>query len=161
MSWCITLALLSTTSKKNKAQVMVMTYENPIQSLWIMRRRQHTRILHVALQVPKLSQPNTTDINNIRRGHDRRLGIRSRQLRAERHDETEQILVERKETQETRGNSRGLVRLRRGRVRHLGGIRGHGLAVEVSDGKDVDGDSATITTTSPLGILNPISHVIS
>lgn len=124
-----------------------------------MRRRQHTRILHVALQVPKLSQPNTTDINDIRRGHDRRLGIRSRQLRAERHDETEQILVERKETQETRGDSRGLVRLRRGRMGYLGGIRGHGLAVEVSDGKDVDGDSATITTTSPLGILiHPISQ---
>lgn len=118
-----------------------------------MRRSKHTRILHVSLQIPELLQPHTTDIDDIRRCDDGRLGVRSRQLRAQRHHEAEQVLVQREQTQQARGDARRLVRLgRRGRG-DLGGVGGHVLAVQVLDDVDVDGDTAAVAAAGPLGIL--------
>lgn len=60
------------------------SYKNPIQSLWVMRRGQHARILHMTLEVPELLQSHARDVHNVRRAHDGRFGIGSGQRRAER-----------------------------------------------------------------------------
>ena len=59
-------------------------HENPIQRLGIVRRSQHTRILHMALEIPKLLEPDAADIDDVIRRDDRRLRVRSAQRRAHR-----------------------------------------------------------------------------
>ena len=136
--------------------------KNPIQRLRIMRRREDTRVLHVPLQVPELLEPDAADVDDVGRGDDGRLRVRPRQGRAERHDEAQQVLVQREEAEQARGHLARLVRLgRRGRG-HLGAVGGHVLAVQVLDDVDVDGDAAAVAAAGPLGVLcgHPVSEDI-
>lgn len=118
-----------------------------------MRRRQNTSILHMALQVPELLQPDPANIDDIVRRHDGRLGIRPRQRRAQRHDEREQILVQGEEPEHARRHGRGLVRLGRGHIGDCSVVRGHVRAVEMADFEHVNGDAAVVATACPLGVL--------
>ena len=123
-----------------------------------MRRSEHTRILHVALQIPELLQPHPAHVHDIRGGHDGSLHVRPRELRAERHDKVEQVLVEGEQTQETLRHLGGLVRVcGGGGVVHGGVVFGHVFAVEVFDFEDVDGDAAAVAVAGPLGVLYPWS----
>jgi len=67
-----------------------------------MGRRKLASGLHVGLQVPKLLQSDTGDIYNIRRHGDGRPGeLAILKLRAERHDEVREVLIQREEAEET------------------------------------------------------------
>lgn len=120
-----------------------------------MRCRQNTSILHMALKIPELLQAHTTNIHNVGRRNNRRLRVRPLQQRTHGHDEAEEVLVQREETQQALGNTGGFL--------GLGGqvvcaqsliVGGHVLRVEVFDFENVDGDTAAITTTGPLGVLS-------
>lgn len=71
-----------------------------------MRRSQNTSILHMTLQVPELLQPNTADIYDVGRRHDRRLRVRTWQRGCERHHEPEEVLIQSEEIQQARRDSR-------------------------------------------------------
>lgn len=59
-----------------------------------MRSRQHTGILHVSFQIPKLRQTNTGNIDNVCRIRDWDFWVRSFEGGDKGHDEIKQILVE-------------------------------------------------------------------
>lgn len=82
------------------------------------------------LKIPKLLEPDTRDIDDIIRRDNRRLRVRSRQRRTQRHDKVEQVLVQGEQTQHAlwhRGRLLGFVRQVRG-LEFLR-IRRHVLAV--------------------------------
>lgn len=119
-----------------------------------MRRGQHTRILHMALEIPELLEPDAADVDDIIRRDDGRLRVRSAQRRAHRHDEAQEVLVQREQTQQTLGlGGRRLRFVGEVRFAQRFGVRGHVLGVQVFDFEDVDGDSAAVATAGPLGVL--------
>lgn len=118
-----------------------------------MRRSQHTRILHMALQIPKLLQPDAADVDDIRGRDNRGLRVGARQARAHGHDEVEEVLVEGEQTEQSLRDGGRLVRLGLGLGRHGRVVRGHVLAVQVLDLEDVDGDAAAVSSAGPLGVL--------
>lgn len=120
-----------------------------------MRRSQHTRNLHVALQIPKLAQAHPAHINNIRAQRDGRARMLAiRHLRAQRLHKTREVLVQRKEARHL-----GILLFAAGVLRHLAvrlvdglfvGV--DGLAVEVADLKQVQRDAATVAAAGPLRV---------
>ena len=104
-------------------------------------------------QVPKLLQSHARNIHNVITLRDRRARVFSiGQRRTQRHHEPNQVLVEREEAQEFCGR---LSICRRFAMCFFGGflICGHGFGVQMFDFVDVDGDSATVATAGPLGVL--------
>jgi hypothetical protein len=63
---------LALSSNKHSVQP---TYENAIQRLRVMRRRQLRSILHMSLQIPKLLQSHSADVDNIIALGNGRLGM--------------------------------------------------------------------------------------
>lgn len=75
---------------EEKKQGGIGAYEDPVQCLWVMGRRQHRGILHVVLQVPKLLQSHATDVDDVVTLRNRCLGVFTVYGRAERHDKARQ-----------------------------------------------------------------------
>lgn len=124
-----------------------------------MGRRQHARVLHVAAQIPELHQADTADVDDVIRLHDRRLRVWTIQHRADRVYEIEQILIQREQAEQSRGNLGLLVAVRRAGGVDLGLELGHPLAGEVLDLEQIDGDPTVISTTGPLGVLIRINKL--
>lgn len=120
-----------------------------------MSSSQNTSILHMTLQVPELLKSNATNVDDVGRCDNGGFRVRTRKLRAQRHNEVEEVLVKSEQTQETLRNRGGLVRLgRRGRRGHGLVVCGHVLAVQMLDLENIDGNTAAVSTTGPLRILD-------
>lgn len=106
------------------------------------------------LQIPELLQSDARDVDNIGAQGDGNFGeLAVEELGAEGHVETGQVLVQGKQSQETVWRlAVGLGLGESARCADLL-ILVDGLGVECLDFKDVEGDSATVATTCPLGIL--------
>jgi hypothetical protein len=108
----------------------------------------------VLLQIPELLQSNTGNVYDIGAQSDRNFGeLAVEELGAEGHVETGQVLVQGKQSQEAvwrlsvgfgLGESAGCADLF---------ILVNGLRVKCLDFKDIEGDSATVASACPLGIL--------
>ena len=80
-------------------------YKDPVQRLWIIRGRQHARILHVRAQVPELLQSHARNIDNIVRLRDGRAGQRPvPQCGAHGQRKVDEVLVEGEEAVQLRWN---------------------------------------------------------
>lgn len=133
------------------------TNENSIQSFRVMRCSKCRSILHMRSQVPKLLQANPRNIHDIIAlcyGCSWMVAINER--RAKWHHKTDQVLVEGKKSQELRRYVSICFGLTDGSLRRLL-VCSHCFRVQMLDFENVHGNTTTITSASPLGILLEVS----
>jgi hypothetical protein len=120
-----------------------------------MRRRQNASILHMILQIPKLRQTNTRNIDNVRRVRNGNLRIGSFKARDERQHKVEQVVIQGEERQHLCWRLQLLVGRQAVLIsRSCFLILADGFGIEVLDHEEVDGYAALIAMSGPLGILH-------
>ena len=120
---------------------------------------QHTGILHVLLQIPKLCQTNARNVDNVAGGGNGYLRTRTFERRTKRHDETEEIMVQGEEGDKLRRCCKLLVAGKTIFVfLRLFLVFGDVFAVEMLYHVDVDWYSSFVSTTGPLRVLENVSR---
>lgn len=101
------------------------------------------------LKIPKLLQPDLRNIHNVDRLRNRRVGIRSLDVRTKRKDECDQILVQREEPNQLWRDLGHDGRRFAGR----GLVCANGFGVQTCYFKDIYRDTTFVATACPLRIL--------
>ena len=146
------------TSARVSHNIVYLTYKYSVQCFWVVCGSQHTRILHVLFQIPKLSQTNARNVDNVAGGGNGYLRARAFESRTKGHDETEEIVVQGEEGYELR-RCRELLVTRKAILvfLRLFLIFGDILAVEVLYHVDVDRNASFVSTTGPLWVLENVN----
>lgn len=108
----------------------------------------------MVLQIPELLEPDIGYIDNVGAHGDGHLGVFAiKELGAEGHIKTREVLVEGEESEKTGLGLAVCLRIGKGRLGSFALVLADGLGVEVLDFEDVEGNTPTITAACPLGIL--------
>ena len=128
--------------------------KDAVQRLGVVCRGELRRSLHVALEVPELLEADARDVDNVGAESDGHVGaLAVGELRGKGLAEAREVFVEGKEAEEAGGCLAVGLGFGKGGFGALFFVVGYGLGVEGANLKDVEGDTAAVSSAGPLWIL--------